>query len=782
MTMRYLAIAIRHVRKHSLHSGASLGGLAVGLACFLILSVYVTGELSFDRFHEKSDRIYRVGQHIPTSTDPQRATALFPHAELLVEEFLEIESAARIQRGGTHLVESPRLREYEDGLYYTEPSFFGIFDFQIITGQASDLSRPNTVFLTAEMSAKYFGAADPIGRMFTIDNEREMEVVGLVHAPPAASHIQFDFIASLATNAEVNAARPWNRLAFTYVLFSEPADIGAVEARLSSFSERHVAPHYDGEAAAAELIPLSRIHLFGGFSNDIEPQGDYRYVLLFSATAFLILLIACINYVSLATARSSERAREVGVRKSVGASRRNLIGQFFGEAVVFVSIAIVVALAIMFAFIPSIEGLLGRPLPILPSAPVLLSFLGTALFVMLVCGGYPALVLSRFTPSSILRGTIPSMRQPTIRRALLVFQFAVSVALIGCSLVINRQLEYVQEKRLGFDRENVLLIETHDSLGTQAQAFKRELLRHADVESASFAMSTPARPNVSGALGSSSVEGIQLPEGDRIISEWIYADYDYFDVLGLEIVEGRGHSEDIRPEESGIIINESARDAFGWTESLGREVLGARVSGVVRDFHMRSLRERIRPALIFLHPEASDLALVRLRSGWTSSTVERISGTWSDFVPSIPFDYSFLDQEFEAMYSADRRLGRIFLLFTTLAIALACLGLYGVSSFLVQQRTKEIGIRKVLGASPYSLFKLLSKEFVGLVVLAALIGGPIAYVGISRWLESFAYRVHVTVAIMTLAAGIALALAIIAVGSQTWKVIRANPTDSLRYE
>ncbi|MEM1128867.1 MAG: FtsX-like permease family protein, partial [Bacteroidota bacterium] len=538
-------------------------------------------------------------------------------------------------------------------------------------------------------------------------------------------------------------------------------------------------------AERLDLTVLTDIRLFGRFDNDIQPQGDIRYVYLFAAIALLVLLIACINYMNLATARSARRAREVGVRKAVGANRRQLIYQFLGEAVLISLMAVGLGLVLVQASTPLFEQLIGRELGSLyDHVGWLVAVGGLVMAVGLLAGSYPALYLSRFRPSTVLKGRTRTAGWSRVRQALVVVQFAASCALIACTAVIQQQMRYVQSERLGFDKEQLVVIPTFDELGTQASAFRAELLRQAGVERVSLGYGLPGERRMAISFYSAEdIEDYEAPEDEHVAMDAAWVDAYYLETLGLRLVQGRSFEAFAGADSARVaVVNETAVRRLGWSEPLGKEIDGLRVVGVVEDYHVGSFRDAVEPTLIEFDPAASTHAAVRLSGGDIRATLARLEAVWDTFVPGRPFQHSFMADELEALYRADLRLGRLFAAFAGVAILIACLGFVGLAAFTAEQRTKEIGIRKVLGASVAGIVALLAKDYARLVVLSVVIAVPLAYFAMDRWLEAFAYRVSISPGTFVGVSLVVLGAALLSVGYQSIRAALTDPARSLRYE
>jgi len=791
MLKNYLKIALRTVRHNKASAFINVLGLAVGLACCLLIVLFVQHERSYDHFHTRADRIYRVEMDVKGTQQTARWNVVpVPAAPLLKHQFPDIEQIVRIGYEDEPLIQQGENRFYEDFYYETEPAFFDIFDFTLLQGNASALARPNTIVLSESIARKYFGDDDPMGATLTkVDKwsqeTTEYEVVGVLADPPVNSHFHPHLLASLATGLEQDAQN-WRRIAHTYALLRDGVAPEALAAQFTPVTDL-VEETYNAPVTAV-LMPLLRIHLHSIGQNDLEPQGDIRYVWIFSAIAFLILLIACINYMNLATARAAQRAKEVGVRKVVGAQRRQLVAQFIGEAVLQTTGALLLGLGLTQLLLPAFNHLMEQPLALdLGNTWVLTALAATALLVGIASGSYPAFLLSGYRPASVLKGSVQTRHRSGLRKGLVVFQFSVSVALIACTVVIQQQLHYVQHTRLGFDQEQAVIISARNALGAKAEAFKQALLQQPSVRHVSLASGVPGHHYMISFSDPEDIEAYAGTSEGSIVFDHPLVDYDYLSALGLELVAGRTFSPDFPGDaENAYLINETAARALGWADPVGKTFTtnaGTRtVIGVVRDYHVRSMKEEIRPLRIQVHTNQVYHVAVKLSTTDLPAALAGLKATWEQFVPVHPFEYSFLDEDFAAMYRTEQRLGQLFNAFAGLAIFVACLGLFGLAAFTAEQRTKEIGIRKVLGASIVGLAALLSKDLLKLVLVAIVLAGPVAYLAMSTWLDGFAYRIEISWPIFLIAGLLALLIALLTVSYQAVKAALADPIRSLRYE
>ncbi|MBN1274444.1 MAG: ABC transporter permease [Candidatus Aminicenantes bacterium] len=797
MIKNYLKTALRNIKKHKAYSVINIAGLAVGMACCMLIILFVRDELSYDRYHEKAERIYRLVDAFDMSGGLSRYFALSsaPFAPALIKEFPEVEDAVRLIPGRRRLVAYGENKHYEDNLFFADASLFHIFTFPLLKGDAQTaLKSPHTIVISEKTARKYFGSEDPMDKVLQV-NEQDYVVTGVMENMPENSHFQADIFTSMATLEKIpslqeNYFQSWARHEFyTYLLLQEGFDFKVLESKLPGFIDRHAAAQIQkilGSTLSSKLQPLTSIHLYSERQYEVAPNGDIKNVKIFSLIALFILLLACINYMNLATARSVKRSREVGLRKVVGAGRSQIAKQFLGESLFFTFFALFLALIFFLIALPFFNGLTGKHMTAHRlSDPYLLTGMAVILlFVGLASGSYPAFFISRFQPVHALKSSpFKASTNKFLRKGLVILQFCISIGLIISTLVVFKQLDFLRNKKLGFDKEHVVVIPIRSGkLRTNYESVKAELLRNPDITNATISIGVPG--------GIVAGDAIQLvtDEGKKTLTvRMIYTDHDFIKTMGMEIVKGRNFSkEKMTDTNSAFIINEAAvqelnlasplETRFEWGDKKGK------VIGVVKDFQFRSLREKIDPLIIHIWPHNTFVFAVRIRPENIQQTLAFIENKWRELDPAHPFEYSFLDDTFEKIYRNEEKLGRIFGIFSMLAIFIGCLGLFGLALFMVEQRTKEIGIRKVLGAPSGNLFFHLSKEFVLLVLVANIFAWPITYFLMRRWLQNFAYRVGISPWIFLLSAAVAFGISFLTVSFQAVKAASANPVDSLRYE
>ncbi len=797
MLRNILKVALRNLLKHKGYSAINIAGFALGLAAGFFVLIFIRDETSYDRFHENADRIYRLAQYIHIENRVDSAVPTPPIlASALAEDFPEIEATARVAhiRGGIVGYEDQRF--VSSNVYAADADFFEVFSFHLASGDPKTaLAEPNRAIVTRSAALKLFGDKDPMGRVLSI-REYEFTVTGIAEDCPRNSHFHFEFLTSIPTYPQSRATGWFDGFCATYIVLREGASKEDLEAKLPDFVLNH---HYGGKKGGGLfkdwvyfLQPLTSIHLHSHLLlGEFEANSSAAYVTIFFCVAIFVLLVAGVNFVNLSTARSAVRGREVGIRKVCGSDRARLVRQFLGESVLMTTAAFAIALALVVALMPAFRNLTGKAVGIndLATPGVVLSLILLVLLAGIGAGFYPALVLSSFRPAAVLRGTFVArrgFRSSALRKGLIVLQFAVSVFLLVGTTVVYKQTDYFQSKRLGFDREHVLVVKKADQLGTNVQAFKAKLLQHPDIQSVALSSYLP------GENADVMRLSILQPEGSQegAVMDLLHCDEDFQEALKLEMVSGRFFSRDHPSDEQAIIINEVAARDFGWDKPLGKTLKqgknDVRVIGVVRDFHAYSLHAKI-PRMGFLYAGGTRVRnggyfAVRVRPADIRGILTYVRTAWDSFSPPLPLDYSFLDEDYAKLYAAETRTMKILGVFSSLAIAISCLGLFGLVSFMTERRRKEIGVRKVLGARVEEIVVLLGRDFLRWVLLANLIAWPAAFTVSHRWLQNFAYRIEVGAWPFILSAGAVVVIAAATLVYQTVSAALANPADSLRSE
>ncbi len=798
----YLKIALRKIQRQKGYSFVNIAGLALGMACCLLIVFYIRHELSFDRFHQDADHIYRITADAVLGGNPINAPrSPSPLAQYLVTNYPEVHSAVRIIRWPSLPVRFADKEFVQSKIAFADPALFDVFTFALVRGDAKTaLGRPYTVVLTERTAGMYFGTDNPVGKFLKFDDQYDYEVTGVIKDVPQNSHIQFDLLCSLETYFSRNPGLrdQWfgNFIYYTYVRLIRPEARQLLEAKLPDLVEEKMGNALNALKAnfRFNLQPLTEIHLRSKLQWEYGPNGDIRYVYIFTAIAVVILAIACINFMNLATARSARRAREVGLRKVVGARRGDLIGQFLGESTSTSLLALLVAWAFVVLALPLFKSLSGIELTIGVGelAWLIPVFFGLVLFVGFAAGSYPAFYLSSFQPVKVLKaGLHAGSGNARFRRFLVVSQFVLSVAMIIGTQTIADQIRYMKNKDLGFQKDQVLAISSARGKTPPAPDLVKTRLKEVpgvvDVAATVF---------VPGQDQSDQSIDIVVPEGytgsTNLLFRRFNADADFVRTMGMKIARGRDFSKDIASDaKNAVLLNEEAVRKTGWADPIGKTIKilvnnnqyeTKTVVGVVKDFHFSSLRETIEPICLTNELRSSSFFVVKLRTDNIGRLLDEIKKAWRTVSSGSWIDYFFVDENFDALYRSEERLNKIFSSFSVLAIAIACLGLFGLASFLAEQRKKEIGIRKVLGASVGAVVGFLSRGFLKLVGLAVLIAWPIAYFAMNIWLRGFAYRTSLSPWTFLGSGSAALAIAFLTVSYQAIRAASANPVDSLKYE
>ncbi len=780
----YIKVAFRHIKRRKIYSFINILGLTIGMACFILIGLWVKDELSFDRFHQKKDRIFRVLNRTQDGNAFFQITyALGP---ALKAEYGEVEEACRVWLWyGSHVKYQDKIYA-ELNIYLADPSFFKIFSFPFIKGDPeSALADRYSIVLTEQTAQKYFGDENPIGEVLHLTMlEGDFTVTGVIENIPMNSHLRFDFIGRIEFLGEDRLAR-WNEWSGpNYILLRPGISPADFEEKIGGIYKKNLNPD---TTYVPELQPLSRVHLY-------EPgrPGQARRVAMFSVIAVFILLMACINFMNMATAQSSRRAKEVGMRKVIGARRRQVIRQFLGEAVLIAFFALFLALIVVEASLPYFNRFTGKALVLLSgtSIPLVLTLLLVALGTGFLAGSYPSLFLSAFQPVQTLKSQY-SLRNKGggIRKALIVVQFAISVGLIVCTLLVSSQLRYIQERNLGLDRDHIVTVYEYPEFRPRFEAFKNFLLTQPGIKDVTSAAQFPFR------IG----ENIQInwegnPTDEMMSVDYTCVDYDFFKTFQMEILQGRSFSMEFPTDENtACVISETAAQRMSIENPIGTTIYmnhpawpesfrKAHVIGVVRDFHSRSLHTAIQPFVFRMYRPWHQYVFIKIDGSQTQKSLAHIEEAYKTYSPGIPFEYFFLDQVFNQQYMSERQLGKLFHGFSLLSVVIACLGLFGLASYTAEQKTKEIGIRKVLGASIPGIVAMTTREFLKWILVANLFAWPLAYYVIFRWLQDFAYKVSIGPLAFVLAAGLTLIVAVLTVSYHTFKAALANPVDSLRYE
>lgn len=805
MIKNYLTIAWRNLTKNKVFSFINIFGLAIGLTCCMLISAYIFQEVSYDTYPAQAKNMYRVGLHLTENggvTDFAIVDAAVGQG--IRENVPGVKASTRIGGRGSIYVKYENKFFKEERFSIADSNFLAMFSIPLIQGDGrTALVDPNSVVITRQTAQKYFGTASPIGKTLTLQGERDLKVTGVIEKVPENSHFHFDAFISKASYP--SKRETWSNLSFyTYLLLNEGADAKKVEAQFPALVLKYAAPEIQNDMgvtlAEAQksvntfrffLMPIEDIHLHSATKTEMEANGDIHYVYIFSALALFILLLACINFMNLSTASSVKRAKEVGIRKVMGSLKSSLISQFLTESVVVTAFAMVIGLVMVYLALPHFNNLAGKQFTInlfLSKSSIAIEVF-LVLFVGVLAGIYPAFFLSSFKVLSVLKGNTSAgpTRRNFLRSGLVVFQFFISTSLIIATMVVYRQLNYMQNIKLGYDKDQVLVINDAYSLGNNLDAFKQQLLRDPRIANATVTGSVP---------GSTNMDGTQIyakefdeKQGHKEIHTNIFHVEDsYLATLGIKMAIGRNFSSSLPEDSSAVVVNEALVRDIGWanTDPIGKTIVRSgqhafKVVGVVKDFHYKSAKEKIAP-LMFLPGRSNIMMAVKVHSADVAGVLADVKKQWDGYRATAPFSYSFLDEQYAALYNSEQRTGKIFTSFAIVAVIIASLGLFGLAAFSIRQRVKEIGIRKVLGASSGTITGMLSAEFLKLVVVAIVVSVPVTWYAMYKWLQDFAYRIEISWWVFLLAGFIAILVAFVTVSFQSVKAALANPVKSLRSE
>ncbi len=806
MLQNYLKVALRNLWRYKGNTLINILGLSIGMACVILIMLYVGSELSYDRYHGKADQIYRLNIQ---STNPQtgetneRWVGPYRMADELAVDFSDFANLVRIGIPGRELITYQEKQYTENRLSFVDPEIFQVFDFPLVHGDPREaLEDPFSVVISESTAKKYFGDANPLGEVLNF-RDQDFEVKGVMEDIPENSQFQFDIMASINCGPQIFSRiilENWGEgFGATFVELPEGTSPANYEDRLAAFVSTKLEA-WSAFSPKISMQPLPELYLYSQDIGNFIPSGDITYVYAFSFIALFILIIACINFMNLATARSTLRAREVGLRKVVGARRGQLIWQFLSESILLSLLSLLLALFIANRLLPFFNQLAGKDmeLQIFSNPSLIVTLLAVALVVGILSGGYPALLLSGFKPVTVLSGKLASgIKGSTLRKVLVTFQFASSILLLIVTAVVNKQLDYCYNMDLGFDKEHLVLINgTPIDFRDQYDQFRSELLSNPNIVNGAASSRVPPG-NLSSSLRARP-EGV--PEDEQRGMQTVWTDFDFIETMGFEMAAGRSFSREFPADaQTGFILNEAAVKEIGWTnEDAIDKTFGSseikdwnagqwlqrdgKVIGVLKDFHFESLKQEIIPTVYFIAPYMAWNYVVRINGDDIPKTIGFIEEKWNQFNPEVPFQYAFVDENFGQLYAAEQRQSKIFTAFSVLAILIACLGLVGLSSFTAERKRKEVGIRKVLGASSLNLVVLLTKEFTLLVLIAFAVAAPVAWFIMNNWLQDFVYRVPLGIMVFLIAGGIALGIAWITVAYQTAKTAFSNPIKALRYE
>jgi putative ABC transport system permease protein len=802
MLKNYFRIAFRNLRKNKVFSIINIVGLAIGLTCFMLIAVFVHNELSYDKYPVEAKNIYRV----MVSTVGNGNVAVYPDVDVAVGEGMknalpEIKASTRISPASDFIKYNDKQFK-EEHLAFADSNFLQMFSIPLIEGNGKTaLVEPNSVVISKALAKKYFGGNEAIGKSLAIGIRGAVyKVTGVIDKVPDNSHFHFDAFLSLSTFHITNAT--WSNLGYyTYLLLNKNADPKKLEAKFPQLVAKYVVPEiqHDMGVSLAEaqksvntfrfsLQPLTDIHLYSNTKYELEPNGDIQYVYIFSALALFILLLACVNFTNLSTARAIKRAREVGIRKVMGSIKKQLIFQFLTESVLFTFFSMFCAYVLIFLLLPYFNQLANKNIgfDFFLSYQAIFAMFFVSFIAGILAGIYPAFFLSSFNTIKVLKGSsLQGWQRKPLRSGLIVFQFFVSTALIIATIIVYQQLHYMQNKKLGYDKDQVLFLPDARLLGDNQPAFEQQVLQDSRVVSASISRFVP---------GSEFMDGTEIypknatSNGTEIHANIYHVDYDYLKTLDIKIIRGRNFSKDFSTDSSGIVINEAAVRELGWTNNnaVGKSIVRSgqqefKVIGVVADFNYASVKQKIAPMMMMLGGNFGGLIL-KIKTSNVKGFLTDLKKKWDAFNPDGPLEYNFLDEKFAALYVNEQHTQQIFSAFAVLAVIIAGLGLFGLSAFVIEQRTKEIGIRKVLGASVKNVLLLVSKEFLLLVCITFIISIPVTWWAMHAWLQDFAYRINISWWVFFIAGLFAILIALITISFQAIKAAIANPVNSLRTE
>ncbi|MGN6397037.1 MAG: ABC transporter permease [Mucilaginibacter sp.] len=809
MIVNYLKTAYRSLLKNKSFTALNIAGLSLGLISCLLIVFYVVDELSYDRYNTKANRIYRVNEDLKLGeNNVLYAVAMPPLAKTLKAEFPYVENTVRIKNAGSLHVKLNNSSILENGFAFADPSLFDVFTLPMINGNPKiALAEPNSVVITESTAQKYFKSTNVLGKFIPVDGNTLLKITGVIKDIPKQSHFKFDFFISMSSFKD-SESNQWLRSDYnTYVLFKNAADHKKLEAALPAFLNKFSGDDMrnqlhqtmsefekGGSFFRLNLTPLTDIHLKSNRTGELGPNSTIQYVYIFSAIALFILLIACVNFMNLSTARSANRAREVGVRKVLGSAKKHLIAQFLVESILVTFAATIIAIVLAALLLPAFNQLSGKDLVI--TNQTLIWLIPTLLCIVFVvgalAGSYPAFYLSAFQPIQVLKGRLAvGFKGSKLRSFLVVLQFSISIFLIIGTLVIYNQLHYIQNRDLGYNRNQILIVNNTFELGDQAHIFKNEVKQLPGVADATMTGFLPTSGWKNTAV---FFKDAVFDQKKALFPQVWEIDEDYVKTLGMKMEAGRSFSHEMLTDSSGVIINQAAARFLGLTHPLNQTLYRSNggdqtvanskkyhIIGVVKDFNYSSLRDVISPMVLVLGNNNNSLS-IKVSTVNLPSLMRQITDKWKSLSPGVQMNFSFMDQDFEASYRTEQRAGTIFILFTSLAIVIACLGLFGLAAYAAEQRTKEIGIRKILGASVSAITGMLSYDFIKLVLIAILIALPAGWYSMTKWLQSFAYRENIHWWVPLLAGFAAVFIALITVSYQSVKAALSNPVNSLRAE
>lgn len=789
-----IKLAWRSLKKNKLYAFINILGLTVGIASCLLIGIYIQHELSYDRFHVNADRIVRATMEYKHDVARNAAVSGTKPGPQFKRTFPEVKDFVRTYKSSKIIGYKNQVFE-EKNFLYADPSFFKVFSFNLIKGDVvTALDAPDKIVITQKAAKKYFGSQEALGKVLKID-KKNFTVSAVVDAVPSNSQIQFDFIVPFSLYMDMNGPEQWwtaNNI--TYLLLNNKDEVAPLQKRVADYMKTVSQGELkmgNGQYLTYNLQPLTSVHLHSDLPNEIEPTGSITYIYIMLAVALLILTIACVNYVNLAIAQSSGRGAEIGVRKVLGAAKSELFTQFIGESVFTAGIAAAFAIGIAMLILPLFNQISGKQLQVsvLFDPVIIICLIILNIVIGFVAGAYPALLLSNAKLVKVLKSGFSFTSGQSVRKSLIVFQFVISIFLIISTIVILQQLSYIRNKDLGYNKSNIMVLPVDNTMRPQLDVLKKEISAIPGVQSAAAAYDEPINVGWS--------DGINTNDNKNISVNAIPVDEDFIKTMQLKVVAGNDytHADVLQIDTTNqgknhrysFILNESAVKALGWTpeQAIGKQISKGDpgiIKGVVKDFNFKSFHDPITPLVLFLDKDMPHALFVRINGSNVQATINEIGKIWKSRIIHRPFDYRFLDDDYDALYRTEQRTAGVFTTFSILAILLACLGLFAITAFAVVQRTKEIGIRKVLGANVANIILLISKDFLKLVVIAAIIASPIAWYVSNKWLQDFAYRISVQWWVFILTGAASLLVAALTVSAQALKAAMANPVNSLKNE
>lgn len=785
MFKNYITIAYRNLIKQPGFSFINIIGLAIGMACSILILLHIEFELSYDSFHPNIDNLYKVVEE-QVYSDHVFSVMVTPGplAPYLAENYPEVKHATRVTEAPRLLFKYKDKSFYESSAILADSSFLMMFSYELIMGDANtSLSDPNSIILSEELVTKYFGDGNPIGETITIENGMDFTVTGVIKNPPKNTHLTFNAIIPFKFLEKIGRySDDWgNNSIYTYLETKPNTDLMNLRTKIKD----EIKNHNEGSVTNLHLQRVADIHLYPLFEGDPNP-GSIRYIYIFGAIALFILLIACINFINLTTAKASNRAKEVGLRKVIGAQRRDIVKQFFGESIILAFLSLFLAIILVYVIVPEYNTFIEKELSfnIFSDNQLFIGILIIALFTGIISGSYPALFLSSFQPIKVMRGTIMKGAKGTLfRKVLVVFQFSLSIILIISTLVITKQLDYIHNKNVGYQKDNIIYFRLSQETTKNYQTFKDRLANNTDIKGVTRSRFLPSSIGSS----SSSVSWDGKNEEDIYLVSFTMVGYDFLNTTGIKLLEGRDYSEEFPTDTNGIIFNKEMISIMNMDDPIGKTVTiwgeERHIVGVTDNFHFIPLQYGMKPLMIFPNKWLNDgYGIISIKGGAINNAIDNIEETWAEVYPDYPFEYHFFEKQFEQLYKSEEKMAGIFGAFSILGIIISALGLFGLASFMVTQQRKEIGIRKVLGASISNIVYKLSIEFIKWVIIANIIAWPVAYYVMDSWLNSFAFHTELPFMMFILSAVLAILIAFVTVSYQTFRAALENPVDTIKFE